>query len=201
MDTLSISASLKILIRLNMILKDLKINRNWTLFLDRDGVINKRRVGDYIKTWDQFEFLPGVLEAIKIFSGIFGRIVVVSNQQGIGKNLMSEKSLNEIHNKMTGIINAKGGRIDKIYYSPFLEKDGSFLRKPNVGMALKARKDFPEIRMKQSIMAGDSVSDMVFGHRSNMTTVFISQDVDAIRNGHKVIDFSYPDLITFAKEL
>jgi len=184
-----------------MILKDLKINRNWTLFLDRDGVINKRRVGDYIKTWDQFEFLPGVLEAIKIFSGIFGRIVVVSNQQGIGKNLMSEKSLNEIHNKMTGIINAKGGRIDKIYYSPFLEKDGSFLRKPNVGMALKARKDFPEIRMKQSIMAGDSVSDMVFGHRSNMTTVFISQDVDAIRNGHKVIDFSYPDLITFAKEL
>jgi len=184
-----------------MILADLKINKSWTLFLDRDGVINKRLAGDYIKTWEQFEFLPGVLDAIKIFSVIFGRIVMVSNQQGIGKNLMSEKNLDEIHEKMTGVINAEGGRIDKIYYSPHLKKEGSFLRKPNVGMALKARKDFPDIRMKKSIMAGDSVSDMVFGRRSDMTTVFISTDVDATRRGHKVIDFSYPDLISFAKEL
>jgi len=184
-----------------MNLTGLKINKTWTLFLDRDGVINKRITGDYVKTWDQFEFLPGVLEAIKIFSGIFGRILVVSNQQGIGKKVMTEKSLVEIHEKMIGIINAEHGRIDKIYYSPHLEKEGSFLRKPNIGMMLKARKDFPGIRMTKSIMAGDSLSDMIFGHRSDMMTVFISNDIDLIRRGHKIIDFTYPDLITFAKEL
>jgi D-glycero-D-manno-heptose 1,7-bisphosphate phosphatase len=184
-----------------MNLRDLNINKYWTLFLDRDGVINKRLIGDYIKTWEQFEFLPGALEAIRLFSEIFGRILVVSNQQGIGKKLMSEINLEEIHKKMTDEINAEGGRIDKIYYSPHLEKEGSFLRKPNVGMALKARRDFPEIRLKKSVMAGDSVTDMVFGHRINMITVFISKDFDAISRHHKVIDFTYPDLISFAKEL
>jgi len=184
-----------------MTLTDLKIDKSWTLFLDRDGVINKRLVGDYIKTWEQFEFLPGVSEAFRIFSGIFGRIVIVSNQQGIGKNIMSPADLETIHAKMVAVIEGNGGRIDKIYFSPHLETEGSFLRKPNIGMALKARKDFPEIRMKKSIMAGDSVSDMVFGHRCNMTTVFISGDVKETSHGHKVIDFIYPDLISFAKEL
>ncbi len=184
-----------------MNLTGLKVNNTWTLFLDRDGVINRRIPGDYVKTWEQFEFLPGVTEAIRIFSGIFGRILVVSNQQGIGKKVMSEEDLNEIHKRMTLAIESEKGRIDKIYYSPYLEKEGSVFRKPNIGMMLKARKDFPQVRVKRSIMAGDSLSDMIFGHRSGMTTVLISNDIDIIRRGHKIIDFSYPDLLTFAKEL
>lgn len=184
-----------------MISESLKIDPAWTLFLDRDGVINKRIEGDYIRSWEQFEFLPGVTDAFRIFSGIFGRIIVVSNQQGIGKGLMTEDDVQEIHDKMIEEIRTRNGRIDKTYHSPFLDSENSILRKPNVGMALKARKDFPEIRFKKSIMTGDSVSDMVFGKRLKMRTVFISIDSKLIRQGHEIIDYVYPDLLTFANDL
>ncbi|MEI7981828.1 MAG: phosphatase, partial [Bacteroidota bacterium] len=80
-----------------MILLNLKIDHTWTLFLDRDGVINRRIVGNYAKSCDQFEFIPGVLDAIRQFSLIFGKIIVVTNQQGIGKGLMSREDVTAIH--------------------------------------------------------------------------------------------------------
>jgi D-glycero-D-manno-heptose 1,7-bisphosphate phosphatase len=184
-----------------MILKTLKIDTTWTLFLDRDGVINKRIEGDYIRSWEQFEFLPGVTEALKAFAAVFGKIIVVSNQQGVGKGLMTNKDVREIHDKMTSEILGHGGRIDRVYHSPFLERENSIHRKPNVGMALQARKDFPGIRFRRSVMSGDSISDMVFGKRLNMTTVFIGTKPELIRQGHEVIDFVYPDLLSFAKDL
>jgi D-glycero-D-manno-heptose 1,7-bisphosphate phosphatase len=115
-----------------MIFKDLGIDKTWTLFLDRDGVINKRIIGGYIKTWDQFEFIPGVPESMRIFGSLFGTVIVVTNQQGVGKNLMTEDDLLEIHGRMNEEIAAAGGRVDKVYFSPHLETDGSFLRKPGV---------------------------------------------------------------------
>jgi histidinol-phosphate phosphatase family protein len=184
-----------------MISKSLKIDDTWTLFLDRDGVINKRLPGDYVRSWEQFEFLPGVQEAFGIFSGVFGKIIVVSNQQGIDKGLMTDSDIKKIHDKMTGEIQKNKGRIDKTYYSPFLESKNSILRKPNVGMGLKARKDFPELRFKKSVMTGDSISDMIFGKRLKMTTVFICGDKKLIRQGYRVIDLVYPDLLTFANDL
>jgi histidinol-phosphate phosphatase family protein len=184
-----------------MILKSLKIDSNWTLFLDRDGVINKRIEGDYIRLWEQFEFLPGVYEAFRIFSGIFGRIIVVSNQQGIGKGLMTEDDVAKIHEKMIKEVQMQNGRIDRTYHSPFLDSENSIHRKPNVGMALKARKDFLEIRFRKSVMTGDSISDMVFGKRSKMKTVFIGGNSKVIRQGYKFIDFVYPDLLAFASDL
>jgi D-glycero-D-manno-heptose 1,7-bisphosphate phosphatase len=184
-----------------MIFKDLGIDKTWTLFLDRDGVINKRIIGGYIKTWDQFEFIPGVPESMRIFGSLFGTVIVVTNQQGVGKNLMTEDDLLEIHGRMNEEIAAAGGRVDKVYFSPHLETDGSFLRKPGIGMALKARRDFPGITMKKSIMAGDSKSDMIFGHRCNMKTVFIAGDKMVLRQNHKIIDFSFPNLLSFAQAL
>jgi len=73
--------------------KDFSFNKSWTLFLDRDGVINERIVDDYVKNPSEFDFLPGVLQAIKIFTGVFGNIFIVTNQQGIGKGIMSEDDL------------------------------------------------------------------------------------------------------------
>ena len=101
-----------------MTLKNLNIDDTWCLFLDRDGVINKRVEGDYIKKWEEFEFLPGVLEALHIFSGVFDKIFVVTNQQGIGKGLMTEIDLEHIHDEMIQEIKINGGRINKIYHSP-----------------------------------------------------------------------------------
>ena len=184
-----------------MILKNLKIDNDWTLFLDRDGVINKRIEGDYIRSWEQFEFLPGVMEAFRIFSEVFDQIIVVSNQQGIGKGLMTKDDVRGIHGKMIAEVLKGQGRIDKTYFSPYLRAENSIHRKPNVGMALEARKDFPGLRFRKSLMAGDSLTDMIFGRRLKMKTVFISTHDQLIRQGHKVIDFAYPDLLTFANDL
>lgn len=147
------------------------VDSSWTLFLDRDGVINVRKVGDYIKSVDEFKFLPGVLHAISKFSHLFGRIIVVTNQQGISKGLMTERNLDEIHRYMSFEVEKRGGRIDKIYFAPQLSKENSIMRKPNIGMGLKAKEDFPEIDFQKSIMIGDSDSDIAFGQALGMITV------------------------------
>lgn len=179
----------------------MKIDKSWTLFLDRDGVINRRIAGDYIKTWDQFEFLPGSLDALKILSAHFGRMIIVSNQQGIGKGMMTEEDLDLIHQKMiSGIVQA-GGRIDRIYHSPFLETENSHYRKPNTGMADQARIDFPQIDFNHSVMAGDSETDMHFGKRAQMTTVLIATDPEQGERARRLADYVFPDLMSFAKTI
>jgi histidinol-phosphate phosphatase family protein len=184
-----------------MTLRNLNISKEWTLFLDRDGVINHRLVDDYVKTWEDFRFLDGVLEAMKTFNQIFGKIVVVTNQQGVGKGLMKAETLEEIHRKMILEVNDHGGRIDKIYYCPDLRTSGSFNRKPQVGMGLKAKKDFSQINFKKSIMAGDSLSDMEFGKRLKMNTVWISTDNLQPSKNPKFIDFAFDSLLLFSKNL
>lgn len=147
------------------------IDKSWTLFLDRDGVINERLIGDYIKTVDEFHFIPGVLEAIAQFSLWFGRIVVVTNQQGISKGLMTERNLDEIHRYMRSEIERQGGRIDAVYFAPQLAAEKSEMRKPRPGMGHQAQADFPDIDFGKSVMIGDSDSDIVFGQTLGMITV------------------------------
>jgi histidinol-phosphate phosphatase family protein len=151
-----------------------QVNSTWTLFLDRDGVINKKIDNDYVHTWKEFEFLPGAVEALKMLSSKFRKIIIVTNQQGIGKKLMSEADLQTIHHNMICEIEKAGGRIDKIYFAPHLKSENSEFRKPAIGMALQAKKDFSEIDLSKSIMAGDSLHDMEFGKKAGMKTIFIS---------------------------
>jgi D-glycero-D-manno-heptose 1,7-bisphosphate phosphatase len=150
-----------------------KFDKTWTLFLDRDGVINNRIVDEYISEWDDFDFISGSIKAIEKLSGIFGRVVVVTNQAGIGKGLMTEKQLHEVHRNLLKTIDLLDGRIDKIYYCPDKPDSKSPNRKPETGMALQAKADFPEIDFAKSVMVGDSNSDMDFGKRLGMTCVFI----------------------------
>jgi len=154
-----------------MSLADLGIDHDWTLFLDRDGVINHRIPGDYIRTWDQFEFLPGSINAIASLSNAFGRIVVVTNQQGIGKGLMNADDVHHIHACMTQAIADGGGRVDAIYHCPHLAGAGCDCRKPATGMARAAQCDHPAIDFSRSLMAGDSDHDVAFGHAVGMITV------------------------------
>ena len=88
-------------------LKDLRINKDWTLFLDRDGVINKKIENNYVRNWSQFEFIEGVIEALKILRNIFGKIIIVTNQRGIGKGLMTENDLYKIHENMIKVFELK----------------------------------------------------------------------------------------------
>src|SRR5271157_6565582 len=93
-----------------LISKDLCIDHEWTLFLDRDGVINAKIEGDYVRMWSQFKFLPGVRESIRILSNVFHRIVVVTNQRGVARHLMAESDLLQINDNMIKRISDVGGR-------------------------------------------------------------------------------------------
>lgn len=179
-------------------IKKLTITEGWTLFLDRDGVINQRIPDDYVKHPDEFEFIPGVIPALKIFAGLLDHIIVVTNQQGIGRGLMTKTQLGQVHEKMLKIVSETGGRIDAIYYSPDLKNTRSFTRKPAIGLGLKARKQFSSINFKKSIMAGDTYSDILFGHRLGMKTVLIGSDKEAAFQAAEILDYSFPDLYTFA---
>lgn len=184
-----------------MTLQDLIIDSSWSLFLDRDGVVNKKLPNDYVKKWEEFEFLTGVQEAIRICSEIFGKVFIVTNQQGIGKGIMTERDLEILHNQMMDEIRYEGGNINKIYHSPYRAEEKSVFRKPNPGMARKAKIDFPIIEFNKSIVVGDSISDMEFGKNSGMYTVFISSDEELISSNSAMIDFVLPDLKTFAAEI
>jgi D-glycero-D-manno-heptose 1,7-bisphosphate phosphatase len=149
------------------------ITENSALFLDRDGVINKRMVGDYVRNLTQFEIIDGSIEAIIEFSKYFKYIFVVTNQQGIGKGLFKTEDLTIIHNHLIDLIQKNGGFINQIYFCPHLVNDECSCRKPNIGMALKAKKDFEQIDLKSSLMIGDSLSDMEFGNNAGMSCIFI----------------------------
>jgi len=151
-----------------------EISPDWTLFLDRDGVINKLLVDAYVTRIEEFEFVPGSLEAIALLSGYFQNICIVTNQQGIGKQIMTHEQLALIHTHMLENIHMAGGNISEIYYAPDLDVFEPYNRKPNPGMAMQAKLDFPEIVFRRSIMVGDSLSDMEFGRRLEMKTVFVT---------------------------
>jgi len=152
------------------------VKTEWTLFLDRDGVINQRLPGDYVKMPDQFIFIEGVKPALAKLRKIFPTIIVVTNQQGIGKGLMSEPDLELIHRAMQDEVVVSGGRIDAVFYCPALDTDGHPDRKPASGMALRAKQAFPEIQFNKAIMVGDSESDILFGKNLGMLTVYLTEE-------------------------
>ncbi len=176
------------------------IDKSWTLFLDRDGVVNEEKAENYILNWTEFIFNKGVLNAFKILSNTFGRIVLVSNQRGIGKGLMTENDLHDIHKEMVKEVHAAGGHIDKIYYSTHMDnKHGS--RKPNPGMALQALKDFPDMDLSKAVMVGNKPSDMRFGRSAGMFTVFLTTTNPEQPFPHPDIDLRFSSLLQFAEVL
>ena len=179
-----------------------KFDNTWTLFLDRDGVINERIPNDYVKDWDSFDFIPGSIKAIERLSSVFGRIVVVTNQAGIGKGLMTEQDLYLVHRMLLKTVDLLDGRIDKIYHAPNAPDNPSPLRKPDTGMALQAKDDFPEINFSKSVIVGDSISDIEMGHRLGMVKVFIEgKDEDPHRLIELKPDYQFKSLAEFAKKV
>ena len=176
------------------------IDSSWTLFLDRDGVINHQNMDGYILTWNEFIFYEGVLEAISIFKKQFQHIFIVTNQRGVGKGHMSVDDLNYIHEQMQKSIVVAGGNISQVYFCTDVDA-GSPGRKPNTGMALQAKQEFPAINLAKSIMVGNSMSDMEFGRNIGATTVFLSTTNNTITEAHDGIDFIFSSLIDFAKTL
>jgi len=172
-----------------------QIDNTWTLFLDRDGVLNRKIDHDYVRNWEQFEFLPGVKEALAICAEKFNRIVIVTNQRGVGRGLMAESDLHEIHMLLMDAVDEAGGRIDAIFFCPDIIDEGSTHRKPNPGMAFDAQRLFPEIDFSKSVIVGDSGSDMEFGKNLGMKTVLIGDKL------MPTADILFPSLIKFVVTL
>lgn len=177
-----------------------KIDNTWTLFLDRDGVINHEKHLDYIHTWDEFVFYDGAKEAISIFAKKFKYIFVVTNQKGVGRGMTKLEDLHTIHQNMIKEIELVGGRITNIYFCTDLEET-SPNRKPNPGMGLQAKQDFPDIDLSKAIMVGNTLGDMGFGRNLGINTVFLPTTRPEVDLHDERIDASYPTLIDFAKEI
>jgi len=181
-------------------MKDLKnVNSSWTLFIDRDGVVNNEKRLDYIHTWDEFRFYEGVKEAFKIFNKKFGIIIMVTNQRGVAKGLTKLKDLEIIHKNMLDEIEDKEGRIDKIYFCIDMESEN---RKPNPGMGLQAIRDFPDIDLSKSVMIGNTLSDMQFGRNLGVAiNIFLPTTNKDVTIDNDDVDLVYTDLISVAKAL
>lgn len=177
-----------------------RYDSSWTLFLDRDGVINDEIVGSYVTSWKEFVFSEGALSALQALASRFGTIVIVTNQRGVGRGIMDIQDLREINAQTYAAVEAAGGRIDKIYACTAVA-DTDHNRKPNVGMAMQAREDFPEIDFRRSIMVGNSISDMEFGKRVAMRTVFLTTKHAPVQLPHPLVDEQWGSLAEWADSL
>lgn len=128
------------------------------IFLDRDGVINANRA-DYVKQWTEFCFLPGALEALQKLATLGWPIVIITNQSAIGRGIVSQANVEQIHQQMIDAIHAAGGRIDAIFTCPHHPEDGCDCRKPRPGLLLQAQAEL-QIDLARSILVGDAVSDL-----------------------------------------
>ena len=147
-----------------------------TVFLDRDGVLNRKMPeGEYVTGWEQFEILPGVVDAIGRLNRAGVRAIVISNQRGVALGKMTEADVNNVHARLADLLEAEGVHLDAFFYCPH-DKNACTCRKPLPGLFEQAREAFPEIEVATSVMIGDSLSDIRFGQNLGMRTVFVQGD-------------------------
>jgi D-glycero-D-manno-heptose 1,7-bisphosphate phosphatase len=144
-----------------------------TIFIDRDGVVNEKMPeGRYVASWADFHLLPGAASAIGRLNRAGLRVVVVSNQRGVSLGLYTVADVEAIHAGLQSLLARDGAHVDAFFFCPH-GKGQCNCRKPLPGLFEQAVAQFPEIRTETSIMIGDSFSDIEFGRRLGMATVFI----------------------------
>lgn len=166
------------------------------IFFDRDGVINERIVGGYVKSWDEFHFLPDVGETLKEIKDRGYIAIIISNQRGVGLELMSENDLNKIHSLMQKeLVEGYGVEFDDIIYCADASDD-STRRKPSPSMLLEAQKKF-DIDMPISWMIGDTSSDIEAGIRAGTKTAFLLNEHNSPPENATVCIASLQEIITY----
>lgn len=177
--------------------------KNKAIFLDRDGVINKEV--SHLSDPDNFVFIKGSIEALKILRELGYLLIVITNQAGIARGLFDEETLAKIHDKMKGILKENDIIIDDIFYCPHHpEFTGSCnCRKPKPGMILSAQERY-NINLNESFMVGDTLGDIETGYNAKCKTVLVmtgygkeeKRKIDKIKP-----DFIFNNLLEFAKNL
>ena len=144
-----------------------------TVFLDRDGVINQSPPNmGYVQRWSEFSFIPNARKAIRGLTQSGYRIIVVTNQAGIGRGLFTEENLRDIHTRMVSEIVETGGRIDAVYYCPHHPNAGCECRKPKLGMLTRAGREH-NIELSSAYLIGDSTTDIEAGQRAGTQTSLV----------------------------
>lgn len=168
-----------------------------TFFLDRDGTINRGAAeGDYVRSPEEVELLPGGAEAIRLLNELPAQVVVVTNQRGIARGLMSEDDLAAVHARLGALLAAEGAHLDAILHCPH-EKGECECRKPGPGMFERAVREVPGASLDGAAMIGDSALDVEAGNRLGLTTVRLGRSVAS----DPVPDFEAPDLLTAVQRL
>jgi D-glycero-D-manno-heptose 1,7-bisphosphate phosphatase len=150
------------------------------VFLDRDGVINRKASEDeYITRWEDFHFLPDVADGIALLNRAGWSVIVISNQRCVAKGLLSVETLEAMHQRMSEELGAAGAKVDGIYYCPH-EKDAACnCRKPAPGMLLAAAKEH-QIALRSSWMIGDSETDVEAGRRAGCRTAQLVTNPESV---------------------
>ena len=150
--------------------------KNKAIFFDRDGVVNFRPVGDYVREYNEFKFIPDFFEFFKKIKSQGYLAIIISNQQGVGKGLMSETELSDInHSMQKELMQQTGFSFDDIFICVDLAESGSFRRKPNPGMMIEAIAKW-NIDIESSWMIGDSENDIIAGKKANVRTILLKPD-------------------------
>jgi len=171
-----------------------------TVFLDRDGVIN-RDSSEYVKRWEEFLFLPRSIDAIARLTSRGLRIILITNQSIIGRGWVPPSGLEEIHRRMTAAIADQGGRIDAIYFCPHHPDDGCGCRKPEPGLIFRARQEHG-LELSRSVMIGDSAKDIGCARRAGCGAAILvktgnyAEAKKALDNAHLTPDVIAEDLWT-----
>jgi len=153
------------------------------VFLDRDGVLNRKMPeGAYVTDWAQFQWLTGADEAITRMNRAGVTVILVTNQRGIALGLYTHAQLEHIHANLQRHLARQGARLDAIYYCPHNHGE-CHCRKPDVGLFEQAMQQFPQANAHNSVVIGDSLSDIRAGQRLGMKTVFIQGEADRQKAG------------------
>ena len=168
-----------------------------TLFLDRDGVINIQRPKDYVKTIDEFIFQPHAIEAIALLNKYFKYIIIITNQRGVGRGILKQDDLEQIHQYMLNTLRESDAIIDKIYYCTALAWDHPD-RKTPTEMALPAESDVPEIKFPPRWFAGARCPMRPFADAAGIPAVLIGNKYKQDQLASVTFELHCPDLFTFA---
>lgn len=141
------------------------------ILLDRDGVINAERA-DYVKSWEEFVFLPGALDALQRLAMLPYPIVVITNQSVIGRGIVARSVIDEIHQRAQQTIHAAGGRIDGFLLCPHHPDEGCRCRKPQPGLLLQAAEVFG-FALDEAIFIGDAITDYLAATAAGTPSILV----------------------------
>ncbi len=161
-------------------LTELFLERHPAIILDRDGVLNEKPPkANYVRSWDDFKWLGGAREALRILKNLGYTIIVVSNQAGIARGAMTEKDLADIHRQMKKELASDGAGVDAIYYCPHGWDDGCECRKPKAGMLFQAQRDF-NLDLSRTYFIGDDVRDEQAAKLAGCKSLMVGEDLSLL---------------------